>query len=134
MPGGWTWHSVLSKPGYGGGGGYSYDSGHGIHGAPWSGGGGCGGGIYYGDGKGNVLSPGNGGKGIVVVRIRTQDEWMVKHPQITGVDEEETQYGKPLCLCDDPAVRIRHLPIEMTHDDIAMDENCPRTYEEVDHT
>ena len=139
-PGGWSWTSYATKPGYGGGGAKgTYSGSYGAHGAPWSGGGGCGG-AYFFEGYGSdshILDAGNGGKGIVVVRIRTQDEWMVRHPQITGVHpdphvaDQTLQYGYPICLCDDTHVRIRHLPTEMTHDDCSGDEQCPRTWAEM---
>ena len=81
----------------------------------------------------SVVNTNAGGSGIVVIRIHTEDEDLVTYPLITGTDPVATEFGLPACLCDDPAVTIRRLPEYMTHDDCSGDEQCPRTYEEVDH-
>ena len=117
--GGWTWSPVFSRAGYAGGE-------MAIAAAVNSGGGGGGGyqGVAYHPG-------GNGGRGIVVVRIPRANEGDVLSPAISGYDPEDTEFGLPVCLCDDTAVRIRHLPQYMTHDDCSGDEQCPRTYAEL---
>ena len=73
-----------------------------------------------------------GARGIVVIRIRTADEDLVTYPMITGTDPdpEHNEFGLPVCLCDDPHVRIRRLPGYMTHDDAPGDEQGPSTYED----
>jgi len=130
LPGGWSWYGYAAKPGYGGGGGYSYQGPSGQQGADNSGGGGCGGFLHYAIAPPYVVDAGDGGSGIVVIRIRTDDEDLVTYPLITGTDPEATEFGLPVCLCDDLAVTIRRLPEYMTHSDCSGDEQCPRTYEE----
>jgi hypothetical protein len=121
-PGGWSWSTAATKPGYGGGGEEGQD------GALGTGGGGGGGYLNVGDAQ---YSAGDGGRGIVVIRIRTMDESLVRHPLIVGTDPEDTEFGEPVCLSNDVMVEIRHLPEFMTHNDESGDEQCPRTYEEM---
>ena len=101
-------------------------------------GGGGGGAGYYGgypdNGRPfNSDAPGMaGGRGIIVVRIQTGDEDLVTYPLITGTDPdpEHNEFGLPICLTDEPHVRIRRLPGYMTHDDAAGDESGPSTWED----